>query len=192
MAQYTDLRRNPPKTTGTRFTIERPPDLMPSNTDASSQIPNLHKEGLQFDNREKNVWGSTCSERPIGDEAMEDITVIQNGVDSGAPTPMIEESVLSWNSRGAKSVGFLKEVKEFMRLYKPMIIALIQPKISGVEADAVCKRLGKSHWARSESEGFSRAILLFGMRRRSLLSCVSLTDPYCMRELVLQVGRSGT
>lgn len=71
---------------------------------------------------------------------------------------MIEGGILCWTCCGAKSSEFLRELKEFQRVYKPVIIILIKPKISGVEADTVCKRIDKRHWFRSEAEGFSVGI----------------------------------
>lgn len=73
---------------------------------------------------------------------------------------MIAESLLCWNCRGAKSGDFLRELKEFQKVYKPVIIVLIELKISGIEAHTVCRRIGKSHWFRSEATGFSGGIWL--------------------------------
>lgn len=73
---------------------------------------------------------------------------------------MISEGLLCWNCRGAKSGNFLRELKEFQKIYKPVFIILLEPKISGVEAEVVCKNLGKSHWFQSEAMGFSGGIWL--------------------------------
>lgn len=37
------------------------------------------------------------------------------------------------------------ELKEWMRSYKPVMIVLLEPKISGAEASEVCKKIGKTH-----------------------------------------------
>lgn len=63
-----------------------------------------------------------------------------------------------WNCRGAKSGEFLRELKDFQRIHKQVIIILIEPKISVVEADSICKRIGKSHWFCSKVVGFSGGV----------------------------------
>lgn len=68
---------------------------------------------------------------------------------------MIGGNLLCWNCRGARSGDFLKEMKELQKFYKPLILMLMESKISGNEADEVCLRLRKTHWSRSESTGFS-------------------------------------
>lgn len=56
---------------------------------------------------------------------------------------MLEDSLMSWNCRGAGSREFLHEVSEMMREHKSSIIVLIEPRISRDVADAICKKLGK-------------------------------------------------
>lgn len=53
---------------------------------------------------------------------------------------MIE--VLCWNCPRTSSGQFLKEMKEMMGVYKPVLIILLEPKVSGEVADGVCKNLG--------------------------------------------------
>lgn len=59
-----------------------------------------------------------------------------------------DASLLCWNCRGVGSKEFELELKQMMREYRPKIIILLEPQISGETADRVCKRLGKKHWAR--------------------------------------------
>lgn len=59
-----------------------------------------------------------------------------------------------------KSEDFLRELKELRQCYRPVLIVLIEPKISGAETNTICKKMGKLHWARSEAEGFSGGIWL--------------------------------
>lgn len=68
---------------------------------------------------------------------------------------MVEESIISWNCRGAGSTLFIREMSDIRRRFNPKIIALMEPKISGDRAAEVCRSLGKSHWVRSEAQGFS-------------------------------------
>lgn len=61
--------------------------------------------------------------------------------------PMLEEEkVVCWNCQGARSGQFMRELKELVREYKPVITILLEPKISGKVADETCRRIGKSHW----------------------------------------------
>lgn len=55
---------------------------------------------------------------------------------------------------------FLREMFDRRRDHNPSIIVLIEPKMSGSGVDEVCKKHGKSHWVRSEAEGFSGGIWL--------------------------------
>lgn len=62
--------------------------------------------------------------------------------------------ILCWNCRGASSGEFLREMKDFRKRFNPAVIILMEPKISDTTADAVCRKLGKNQWIRSEAEGF--------------------------------------
>lgn len=68
---------------------------------------------------------------------------------------VVQERIFAWNFRGARSNDFVREMKEFMRYYKPAIILLMMPKISGEIADGIYNRLGKNRWIRANAEGFS-------------------------------------
>lgn len=56
----------------------------------------------------------------------------------------LKESILRWNCRGAASREFVCEMRELLGKFKPMVIILLEPKISGEAANGVCKKLGKS------------------------------------------------
>lgn len=45
-----------------------------------------------------------------------------------------------------------------MRIHRPLMVILVEPKISGALADNICRRLGKNHWIRSEARGFSGGV----------------------------------
>lgn len=40
----------------------------------------------------------------------------------------------------------MREMKEIIRVHKPIVIILLEPKISREMATEICKRLKKSHW----------------------------------------------
>lgn len=69
-----------------------------------------------------------------------------------------KDKILCWNYLGDGSKEFKLEMKHLMSEQRPMVLILIEPKVSGVMADRVCRKLGKKRWARSEAFGFSRGI----------------------------------
>lgn len=73
---------------------------------------------------------------------------------------LMEEKFFCWNCRGAGSKDFLREMFEWRRVHNPSIIVLIETEISGSRADAICNKLGKIHWVRSDAEVFSGGIWL--------------------------------
>lgn len=52
--------------------------------------------------------------------------------------------ILCWNCCGASSGHFFREIKELRRVYKPVLIISLEPKVSGKVVDKVCKSLGMS------------------------------------------------
>ncbi|XP_019160127.1 PREDICTED: uncharacterized protein LOC109156749 [Ipomoea nil] len=60
---------------------------------------------------------------------------------------------------GGKS--FLRALKNLLKVYKPDILGLFEPKVSGVQADNICKKLGFSDRVRVEALGFSGGIWVF-------------------------------
>lgn len=65
------------------------------------------------------------------------------------------KKIFAWNCRGARSGDFLREMKEFLRQERPIIILLLEPRISGIVADEICNKLGRNKWIQSDAEGFS-------------------------------------
>lgn len=49
-------------------------------------------------------------------------------------------------------------MKALIRKYNPIILILLETKISGELATAVCRQLMRSHWIRSEASGFKGGI----------------------------------
>lgn len=45
-----------------------------------------------------------------------------------------------------------------MKAYRPLIMMLLESKISGLVADEVCKRLGTNRWGQSAAVGFNGGI----------------------------------
>ncbi|KAK8596694.1 hypothetical protein V6N12_065174 [Hibiscus sabdariffa] len=65
-----------------------------------------------------------------------------------------------WNCQGAASSNFRRHFKEFYRINRPHVVALLEPRISGAQADSVLTRLGFSHSFRVEVNGLSGGIWL--------------------------------
>ena len=63
-----------------------------------------------------------------------------------------------WNSQGAASPSFRRSFSALVQNYKPSLVVLMEPRISGYKADHFIKRSGfdKSYWV--EAEGFSCGI----------------------------------
>ncbi|XP_019157557.1 PREDICTED: uncharacterized protein LOC109154147 [Ipomoea nil] len=64
-------------------------------------------------------------------------------------------NVIAWNCQGAASRKFYRTLKQFLSVYKPVILCLLEPKVSGVQADSICSRLGIEEWLRVEAFGFT-------------------------------------
>ncbi|KAK4277819.1 hypothetical protein QN277_015755 [Acacia crassicarpa] len=62
--------------------------------------------------------------------------------------------IVSWNCRGAGNRSFPLKTKDIVNKYYVNILCLLEPRISGVRADKVCRKLGFSHWMRVEATGF--------------------------------------
>ncbi|KAI9084451.1 hypothetical protein K1719_033641 [Acacia pycnantha] len=65
-----------------------------------------------------------------------------------------------WNIRGAASRGVSTVVRDFKFRYKVDLFVLLEPRVSGRQADKVIKSWGFRHSVRREAEGFSRGICL--------------------------------
>lgn len=79
---------------------------------------------------------------------------------------------MAWNCRGAKSSQFTYNMKELIRRYRPKIIVLLEPRISGNEADDSCRRLGRRDWIRSKARGFSGGIWILWDRQEIALTVI--------------------
>lgn len=62
------------------------------------------------------------------------------------------------NCQGAASKGLMRSLKEFIRIHKPDVIGLLEPKVSGIHTDNICKHVGFEEWARVESVRYSGGI----------------------------------
>ncbi|XP_031131690.1 uncharacterized protein LOC116033075 [Ipomoea triloba] len=66
-----------------------------------------------------------------------------------------------WNCQGAASKAFRRTLKQFCRSYKPDLVCLFEPKVSGDQANRICISFGFEEWVRVEAVGFSGGIWVF-------------------------------
>nr|GLL37714.1 uncharacterized protein LOC109159904 [Ipomoea trifida] len=66
-----------------------------------------------------------------------------------------------WNCQGAGGRAFHRVLKNLIQTHKPTILSLVEPKVSGAQADLICKKMGYSDWVRVEAVGFSGGIWTF-------------------------------
>ena len=57
-------------------------------------------------------------------------------------------NLLVWNCQGAASREFVRVLKDLLKQHKPDILGLLEPKVSGSQADDVCQKLGFKEWIR--------------------------------------------
>ncbi|XP_031119046.1 uncharacterized protein LOC116022462 [Ipomoea triloba] len=69
-----------------------------------------------------------------------------------------------WNCQGAASKTFRRTLKHFCRLYSPDLVCLLEPKVSGDQANRICISFGFEEWIRVEAVGFSGGIWVFWNR----------------------------
>ncbi|XP_073045682.1 uncharacterized protein [Primulina eburnea] len=70
-------------------------------------------------------------------------------------------NLLIWNCQGAASKAINRVIKDVKRRFNPRILGLIEPRVSGYQADEICKKMGFENWLRVEATGFSGGIWVF-------------------------------
>ena len=63
-----------------------------------------------------------------------------------------------WNCQGANGNNFSHTMRCFAKQYRPKVLVLLKPRISGIKANRVIKGLGFGRSHLFEAEGFSRGI----------------------------------
>lgn len=66
--------------------------------------------------------------------------------------------ILSWNCQGAKSSLFIDTIRFFIQKYQLHVVVLLEPRISGIQADRTISRIGLPNSFRVEATGFSGGI----------------------------------
>ncbi|XP_019199146.1 PREDICTED: uncharacterized protein LOC109192895 [Ipomoea nil] len=56
-----------------------------------------------------------------------------------------------WNCQGASGKPFHRVLKNLLQVYKPNVMGIFEPKVSGHQANTICSKLGFSDWVRVEA-----------------------------------------
>lgn len=72
--------------------------------------------------------------------------------------------ILNWNVRGASNNEFDRTLREIIRVNKPDILTLHEPRISGDRPQNVIRNLGFNHHILVEAKGFSGGIWILWNR----------------------------
>ena len=67
-------------------------------------------------------------------------------------------SIITWNYQGALDKRFPSIFKSFVFNYKPEIFVVFEPRISGIKADKVIRKLSYHNSHRVEADGFAGGI----------------------------------
>ncbi|KAL8150228.1 hypothetical protein V2J09_020036 [Rumex salicifolius] len=82
--------------------------------------------------------------------------------------------IFVWNTQGAGSKGFARACCYLLNRNNADIVALLEPHVSGKNADDVCKRLGYNQNARVEAVGFSGGIWLLWNEENTCIQVLRL------------------
>ncbi|XP_031120942.1 uncharacterized protein LOC116024181 [Ipomoea triloba] len=67
-------------------------------------------------------------------------------------------NIVVWNCQGAGGRGVHRVLKQIIQSHRPGILGLVEPKVSGSQANVICLKLGFSDWIRVEAFGVSGGI----------------------------------
>ncbi|GMI77447.1 hypothetical protein HRI_001414000 [Hibiscus trionum] len=67
-------------------------------------------------------------------------------------------SIFSWNVQGCGHQRFIPAAKQFLRDYKPDIVLMVEPRVSGLRAERFIAAMGFPHSHRVEAVGFAGGI----------------------------------
>ncbi|XP_019162021.1 PREDICTED: uncharacterized protein LOC109158590 [Ipomoea nil] len=63
-----------------------------------------------------------------------------------------------WNCQGAGGREFHRVLRLLIETHRPSLVGLVEPKVSGSQANAICTKFGFDEWVRVEAVGFSGGI----------------------------------
>lgn len=97
---------------------------------------------------------------------------------------MSQLSLLVWNVKGAGGANFMSSIKELIGIHRPSVLALVEPRISGLRADEVCDRLGYDGLIRVEAQVFAGGLWLLWNSASILVTLVRLDPQHITVEVV--------
>lgn len=99
-----------------------------------------------------------------------------------------ERNIWCWNSRNIKSEDFLQEIKEIIRVHRPLVIVFLELRIGRAVAYEICKEMGNKEWIWLEAYGFSGGIWTFGDQKEIQIKIVHVQTQF-IHALVIFAGR---
>jgi hypothetical protein len=78
--------------------------------------------------------------------------------------------ILSWNCRGAGGAPFTRALRNYISANGPEIQLILEPRISGERADAICAKFPRYAKSRVDARGFAGGIWLWWLSDRLNLS----------------------
>ena len=99
-------------------------------------------------------------------------------------------NILVWNVQGAGSHEFLHILKEHLLIHKPYILALVETRISGTRAQAICDRIGFNKSCRMEAQGFQGGIWVLWNDEELGIETITMHEQYVTMEIHYQQLRS--
>ena len=108
---------------------------------------------------------------------------LSNGNGSHSRSNVHPFNILVWNVQGAGGKEFLNIMKEHIRVHKPRLIALVETRISGARAQAICTRIGFNKSLRVEAQGFQGGIWVLWNPEEIQVDPITLHDQYVTVEI---------
>ncbi|CAN1136492.1 hypothetical protein LINPERHAP2_LOCUS9487 [Linum perenne] len=90
----------------------------------------------------------------------------------------VSETVFSWNCRGAGHKKYLATFRSYLGQFKPSIVFILEPRISGNKADVVSRKLGYTDCVRVDSVGFAGGIWVLWSSSVTKLRLISSGDQF--------------
>ncbi|KAG8654568.1 hypothetical protein MANES_05G149001v8 [Manihot esculenta] len=79
-------------------------------------------------------------------------------------------SLLIWNIQSDAAKRSLRVLKDYCHQYKPLILALVEPKVSGPQAKSISLGLDFNEWVQVEAIGLSGGIWVFWQSKLGTLT----------------------
>ncbi|CAN1148059.1 hypothetical protein LINPERPRIM_LOCUS37876 [Linum perenne] len=103
------------------------------------------------------------------------------------------DSILTGNCRGASHNSFLSVLKHFVQVYNPTIVAVLEPRISGLQGSQVRANMGYQFFSIVEAHRFSGGIwLLWNDPHLNIRHVCSLTSSFMWRLIPRTRGNSSS